>query len=143
MDRWISCAPFERLLNMEIVEAEDARAILTMPFIIDLAQGSGVMHGGALVSLADTAMVMAIKSVVPAHTNFATIAMENRFVYPVKQGVVTAKAQIFERQGRLFNARCEVFNANQRQVMTSRSTFKIAKDARIKGVLFGDAENQV
>jgi hypothetical protein len=32
MDGWISCAPFERLLNMEIVEASDGQAILRMPF---------------------------------------------------------------------------------------------------------------
>ena len=52
MKGWISCAPFERLLHMEIVEASDGRATLTMPFLIDFAQGAGLLHGGALVSLA-------------------------------------------------------------------------------------------
>ncbi len=65
LEQWISCAPFERLLNMEIVEAKDGHAVLTMPFFYDLAQGAGLMHGGALVSLADTAVVMAIKSLLP------------------------------------------------------------------------------
>ena len=65
MEGWISCAPFERLLHMEIVEASDGRATLTMPFLIDFAQGAGLLHGGALVSLADTAVVMAIKSLAP------------------------------------------------------------------------------
>ena len=65
MKGWISCAPFERLLQMEIVEAEQGRSVLKMPFLIDFAQGGGLMHGGALVSLADTAVVMAIKSIVP------------------------------------------------------------------------------
>ncbi|MBU0768652.1 MAG: hypothetical protein KJ687_06150, partial [Proteobacteria bacterium] len=50
MEAWISCAPFERLLNMKIVEASDGQATLTMPFFIDFAQGGGLMHGGALVS---------------------------------------------------------------------------------------------
>ena len=66
MNQWISCAPFERLLNMTIVEACDGRATLTMPFLIDYAQGAGLMHGGALVSLADTAVAMAIKSIIDA-----------------------------------------------------------------------------
>ena len=35
------------------------------------------MLGGVLVSLADTAVVMAIKSVVTPGTHFATIAMQN------------------------------------------------------------------
>ena len=75
MDRWISCAPFEKLLHMNIIEAADGRAILQMPFHIEFAQGAGLMHGGALVGLADTAVVMAIKSIVPPRTHFATVAM--------------------------------------------------------------------
>ena len=63
MPAWISCAPFEHMLGMEIVTAEAGGAILRMPFIKSLAQGAGLMHGGAMVSLADTAVVMAIKSV--------------------------------------------------------------------------------
>ncbi len=62
MESWISRAPFERLLHMEIVAAADGAATLTMPFLIDFAQGAGLLHGGALVSLADTAVAMAIKT---------------------------------------------------------------------------------
>ncbi len=87
MDQWISCAPFERLLNMTIVEACDGRAILTMPFLIDYAQGAGLMHGGALVSLADTAVVMAIKSLMAPLSHFATIELESRFLLPVKKAL--------------------------------------------------------
>lgn len=65
MDGWISAAPFERYLHMEIVSARDGKATLKMPFLIDLAQGAGIMHGGAVLSLADTAVVMAIKVLRP------------------------------------------------------------------------------
>ena len=75
MESWISCAPFERLLNMKIVEASAGRATLTMPFFVDFAQGGGLMHGGALVSLADTAVVMAIKSIIDPQTHFATVSL--------------------------------------------------------------------
>ena len=48
MDSWIRCAPFERLLHMTILEAGGGKAVLTMPFLRDFAQGAGLMHGGAL-----------------------------------------------------------------------------------------------
>jgi hypothetical protein len=35
MESWISCAPYEQLLHMKIVEALDGKAILTMPFSPD------------------------------------------------------------------------------------------------------------
>ena len=137
MDAWISCAPFERLLNMTIEEASEGKAVLTMPFLFDLAQGAGLMHGGALVSLADTAVVMAIKSLVAPETHFATISLETKFLYPVKQGMVTAKAQITEKEGRIVKGRAIVFNEERRPVMEFSSIFKIAKDVQIKGISFG------
>lgn len=136
MDAWISCAPFERLLNMKIVEASEGIATLTMPFFIDLAQGGGLMHGGALVSLADTAVVMAIKSLVPPQTHFATISLETKFLYPVKEGVVTAKAQVVDRKAETLRGQATVYDETQRPVMEFSSVFKIAKDARIKGISY-------
>ena len=117
MEEWISCAPFERLLRMEIVEASEGKAILTMPFLIDFAQGAGLMHGGALVGLADTAVVMAIKSLVPSQTHFATISLTTKFLYPVKQGAVTAKASVITQEGRTFKGQALVYNEEERPVL--------------------------
>ena len=141
MEKWISCAPFERLLKLKIVEADNGRAVLTMPFTKDMAQGAGLMHGGALVSLADTAVVMAIKSMIPPQTHFATITLESRFLHPVKKGMVTAKAHVGERDGRLFNGHASVYDDEDREVMQFTSVFKIAKDAQIKGIRFADADS--
>ncbi|MDL2321791.1 PaaI family thioesterase [Desulfosarcina sp. OttesenSCG-928-B08] len=141
MPAWISRAPYEKLLGMEILKAEAGEAILQMPFVISLAQGAGLMHGGALVSLADTAIVMAIKSIVPPATHFAhfaTISMENRFLHPVKQGTVRAMARTAERDGRILKGKCDLLDENDRIVMTFSSTNKIARDAVIRDVRFGD-----
>jgi acyl-CoA thioesterase len=139
MPAWISCAPFERLLNMEIVEASEGRAVLRMPFLIDYAQGAGLMHGGALVSLADTAVVMAIKSIIAPESHFATIELESKFLLPVKKGVVTVRASIQPSENRLLKGEATVYDEDGRAVMAFRSTFKIARDTRIEGVVFGDA----
>ena len=138
MDEWISCAPFERLLNIEIVEACYGRAVLKMPFLIDYAQGAGLMHGGALVSLADTAVVMAIKSLIPPLSHFATTSIEAKFLLPVKKGIITAKAKVVEKEDRVLKGRAIVYDENDRAVMEFSSTFKIAKDTRIQGITFGN-----
>lgn len=125
---WIDPAHFGRLLHMKIVTSGDGTAVLTMPFLIDFAQGSGLMHGGALVSLADTAVVMAIKSLVPPGTHFATTSIETKFMYPVKSGVVTARARVTARRQNRFYGRATLFNQEERPVMEFRATFRIAKD---------------
>jgi uncharacterized protein (TIGR00369 family) len=129
LDRWVSCAPFERLLNITITEARDGEATLTMPFFIDYAQGAGLMHGGALVTLADTAVAMAIKSVLKPMSNFATISLESRFLLPVTKGIVTAKAQIVSRDGRRLKGKATLYDEEGRAVMEFYSTFKISKES--------------
>ena len=132
MDAWIDRAPFERLLNMKIVGAENGRAVLTMPFLVQLAQGAGLMHGGALVALADTAVVMAIKSLLPPGTHFATVSMESKFLRPVKQGVVTAKATAMPDTERTFSGRATVYNEEGMAAMEFVSIFKVASNAPIR-----------
>ena len=136
MPAWISCAPFEQLLSMEIIYAENGEAVLQMPFLKSFAQGAGLMHGGAIVSLADTAVVMAIKSVLKPGTKFATISFESRFLHPVKKGIIEAKAKIVEHQGTRIKGSCDIYDEAKRKVMTFNSVFKIAKDEKIENVIF-------
>jgi len=139
MEAWISCAPFERLLNITILEAADGRATLSMPFFIDYAQGGGLMHGGALISLADTAVVMAIKSIIAPQSHFATIALEAKYLLPVRKGIVIAEARVVHREDRILKGKATIYGEDKRAVMEFASTFKIAKDTEIKGITFEDS----
>lgn len=132
LKEWISCAPFESLLRMEIIMANDARATLTMPFLYEFAQGAGLMHGGALISLADTAVVMAIKSKLSPDTHFATIHAETKFLYPVKKGIVTARAEAKFDEESTIQGIATVFDESGKAVLEFKSTFKIAKHRQIK-----------
>lgn len=136
MESWISCAPFEQHLKMEIVEAENGRAVLTMPVLFNFVQGGGLLHGGALVSLADTAVAMAIKSMLSPKTHFGTISMESKFLHPVRKGTVTARAKAKTLKDRVIEGEATVFDEAQTAVMVFTSVFKVAKDAGIKGVTF-------
>lgn len=142
MESWISCAPFERLLHIQIIDAADGRATLTMPFLLDFAQGAGLMHGGVLVSLADTTVVMAIKSILPPQTHFATTALEAKFLRPVTQGIVTAEARVVSQEGRVLQGQATVYDEEQRPVLEFSSTFKVARDSSIKGVTFRDTRTR-
>jgi uncharacterized protein (TIGR00369 family) len=141
MTDWISCAPYEKLLNMTIADAADGKARLTMPFLVDYAQGAGLLHGGALVSLADTAVVMAIKSIISPMSHFATIELGCRFILPVKKGIVTAEAEVLSKEGRQLKGRATVYDEEGRVVLEFWSTFKIARDARIRAITFKNSED--
>jgi uncharacterized protein (TIGR00369 family) len=126
LDSWISCAPFEKLVGIKIEMAENGRACLTMPFVYELAQGQGLAHGGAIVTLADTAVAIAIKSVVPPGNRFGTTSLSAKFLRPVKKGILTAKAEAVMVKERQVEGKTTVFDEENRPVMEFSAVFKLA-----------------
>ena len=127
LKKWIDCAPFEELLSMKIEEAKDGKAVLSMPFYYRYAQGAGLLHGGAIISLADTAVAMAIKSLLPEGSHFATIEVSAQFIKPVKKGVVKAVAEIYEKKERIFKGKAVVYDEENDEVLKFFSVFKLSR----------------
>lgn len=127
MEGWIDTAPFEEFIGLRIAEARDGRALLTLPFTVKLAQGGGLMHGGALTSLADTAVAMAIKSLLPPGTQFATTELSMKFLAPVREGMVTARAEVQGPQGRTFFGEAVLTDDQGREVARFQSVFRVAR----------------
>lgn len=127
---WVDLAPFERTLGMEIESFGQGEAVLTMPFTVKLAQGKGLLHGGAITSLADTSAAMAIKTLLPEDTHFATVEMTTRFLAPVRGGTVTARAKADRCEGneRAFRAEVMIIDDQEAVVAEFWSEFKIARD---------------
>tara|TARA_R110002110_G_scaffold3754_1_gene19489 strand:+ start:9019 stop:9474 length:456 start_codon:yes stop_codon:yes gene_type:complete len=133
---WISCAPFEQLLHMQIVTAHNGEAVLTMPFLYEYAQGAGLMHGGALVSLADTALVMAIKSILPIDTHFATIELTAKYHRGVTQGKITAEAKLTDHEGHRINGKAGILDESGQLVMEFDAVFQLSRKTDMSNVAF-------
>lgn len=131
LKRWISSAPFEKLLGINITAAENGTAVLTMPFVESLAQGGGLMHGGAIVTLADTAVAMAIKSKLPPDSRFGTISINAEFLKPVIKGTLTARAETRFLKNRQVKGTSVVHDEEENRIMAFTAMFKLARDVDI------------
>ncbi len=127
LNSWTAMAPFEELLGIHVVSLAPGEAVLAMPFVKSLSQGLGYMHGGALVTLADTALASAIKGLLPPGTIFATISMQSRFLRPVTRGVVTARAVMTGRRGRDLLGEVVLKDDDGREVMLFSAVFRVAR----------------
>ena len=126
LEEWIDSSPFERLLGVQILRAEEGQAHLSLPFTLKLSNGGGVMHGGALTSLADTAVAMAIKSLLPPGTVFATTDLSMKFVAPVFEGQVHAYARVQATGVRTFSGECELLGEADEVYAHLTTVFKVA-----------------
>jgi acyl-CoA thioesterase len=89
-------------------------------------QLNGVVHGGILAALADTAGAMAAHTVIPQRTALATIELKINYLEPVPGGRVRAEARVL-RAGRNFVvAECEIFDARGKLAAKALLTFGAA-----------------
>ena len=127
LEKWIDLAPFEDYVGLTIHSVSDGESRLSIPFRLCLANGGGVLHGGALTTLADTAVAMAIKTLLPEGTVFATTELQTSFLAPVMEGTVTAIARVRGPEGRTFYGEAELHDEAETVVARFHSTFRVAR----------------
>jgi uncharacterized protein (TIGR00369 family) len=115
-----------RLLGFSLEAIEIGRATLRLEARSRHKQLNGVVHGGILAALADTAGAMAAHTVVPQRTPLATIELKINYLEPVPGGRVRAEARVL-RAGRNFVvAECEIFDAKGKLAAKALLTFGAA-----------------
>ena len=112
-----------RLFGFELEAAEAGRAVLRMRVRPRHKQVHGVVHGGILAALADTAGGLASYMVVPRGTRIATVEMKINFLEAVDRGTVIAEARVIRRGRSFIVVDCDVHDGPGRLVAKALMTF--------------------
>ena len=91
--------PYARLLGLEFVAAERGAATFALEWREELSRMEGLMHGGALVSLLDTAAAFAVLTLLEPGGRTVTVDLTVHFLRPVSAGRLEARARVL-REGR-------------------------------------------
>ena len=121
----IKFAPFEKLLGMRLIELGDGFARLEMTYKKDFTNPAGIMHGGAITSLADSAMAIAINTLVDPDVSFFTVKLETKFKTTVKGGKIIAEARVKNNQKRLIMAEVVILSEANEVVAFSKGSFMV------------------
>ena len=98
----ISDLPFANLLGIEIVEAKPELVVARLAVRKALCTIPDILHGGAIMSLADTVGAVATVLNLPQGASTTTVESKSNFLAPVPLGdVATATCEPFHRGGRL------------------------------------------
>jgi 1,4-dihydroxy-2-naphthoyl-CoA hydrolase len=88
---WQDAMPFGGLLGIEAVDASPEEVRLRLAWREELCTAGGLMHGGALMALADSAGgVCAFLNLPDGATGTATISSSTSFLRPVREGYAEA-----------------------------------------------------
>lgn len=98
--RRVDRSPFWKFLGMELVAAEEGLARVRLTLRPDLQNSRGIMHGGALGALVDSAGGLAVLTS-GADGAVPTIEYSLNFLAPVEGGTVTAEGRLLRRGRRI------------------------------------------
>jgi len=114
-----------RLLGFTVEAAEPGRAVLAMRVRELHRQIHGVVHGGIIATLADTAAALGVYMALPRGTPMATVELKINYLEPLVHGVVIAEGRML-RKGRNFAvAECDVRDHDGRLAAKALMTFAI------------------
>lgn len=86
----LEAIPFARTAGIEFTQVSAERVVATLDWSPDRCTGGGVMHGGALMVLADTAGAVCAVQHLPEGAGTSTIESKTNFFRGVRSGTVTA-----------------------------------------------------
>ena len=110
-------------LGFVIDKAERGKVTLRMPVKALHKQVYGVVHGGVLATLADTAGGLATYMACPRGTRVATVEMKINFLEAVEAGTVFAEAEVVRRGRHIAVVDCDVRDERGRLVAKALMTF--------------------
>lgn len=100
--------PIGKLLGMKLISLEEGEAIFTINVDDRFANPMGTLHGGIVVSVADSAMGMAYASTLADDETFTTLELKNNYLKPVWQGTLTATGKLIKRGKTIGIVECNV-----------------------------------
>lgn len=116
LDALIALMPFAGHLGLILDEADASRVVIRLDWAPHLCTSGGVMHGGVLMSLADTAGALVTFLGLPEGKTTATITSTSHMFRPVSGGSVRAVAVPVHRGRTMVTAETSVFDAEDRLV---------------------------
>ena len=88
----------------------------------------GLVHGGILATLADTAMGLAVRTVLEPGRRHVTVQLGIEFLSPGRPGTITARGRMVKIGTQLGFAEADVMNAGGRLLARAHSTLSVTTE---------------
>lgn len=122
--------PYDAHMGFRLVSWSPEGAVVEADVDGRFANPTGVLHGGVLMGLADSAMGLTVTGLLAEGQAGTNTDLQMRFLRPTKDGRLTATARVVRRGRRTLVLECDVADAAGKLVARASSSFLVldAKD---------------
>ena len=115
--------PFLKLLGIEVESVGQGAATLVVHVREELMRNDGIVHGGVMASLIDSAFAFAIIPILDEGERTVTVDMTVHYLRPVSSGAAKAVARVVRAGRRVITVSAELFDENEKLAATALSTY--------------------
>jgi uncharacterized protein (TIGR00369 family) len=115
--------PFLKLLGIQVESVGPGTATLLLPIREELKRNDGIIHGGAIASVIDSAFAFAIIPLLGENERTVTVDLTLHYLRPLSGGVAKASARVVRAGRRVITVSGDVFDENEKLAATSVSTY--------------------
>jgi uncharacterized protein (TIGR00369 family) len=136
----VNASPFPQHMAMRLSAIELDRAVIELKTARCHLQAYGIVHGGVLATLIDTATFWAVYMRIPEDAGLVNIDLKLNYLRPVENGRLTAEGRAIRSGNKICYAESEVWNAARDLVAHGTSTLMIlpGKGLSLKSPKFRD-----
>jgi uncharacterized protein (TIGR00369 family) len=115
--------PFGELVGIQLDAVEPGFASMTMTVRDELKQNNGVVHGGAIATLIDSAAAFAIIPSLRDDETTTTVDLTISYLRPLRKGLALASARVLREGSRLIVLTAEVLDEGGNLAATGLTTY--------------------
>ena len=119
---------FHSWMGMELVRAEPGRVEIALEAADHHLNLQGLLHGGVIATLADTATGLAVRTMVPAGRRHVTVQLDVHYLRPGAPGRVTAVGTTVRVGTSIGYAEADVLDARGRLLARATATVAVMAD---------------
>ncbi|MBR0654206.1 PaaI family thioesterase [Plastoroseomonas arctica] len=115
--------PFYRHIGVVVMEAADGASLVRLEPMAETANIRGDVHGGAMATMLDAALVNAARSVLPEGSGAATVSLSINYLAP-GQGTLMARGRVVRGGRSLVSAEATITDADGAVVAQAIGTLR-------------------
>jgi len=119
--------PFYNHLGIHLTRLGTGRAEIRIKVTKRLTQDAGVAHGGVAAALIDSAVGLALCTMLDAEEFITTVELKVNFTAPAQLGLLKASGQIIHKGKRIAVGEAEVKDQKRRLIAKGLVTYMIMK----------------
>jgi uncharacterized protein (TIGR00369 family) len=123
VEQAIGAVPFAKFLGIQLESIEPGRATMSLQIREELKQNAGIVHGGVVASLIDSATAFAILPLLKDDERTTTVDLTISYLRPLVNGKISATAKVVREGGRIVVLSAELHDDQGNLSATALSTY--------------------